>query len=177
MPELLKAVRYRNIDEAKSVLLELFGDVPPLFDDAGDEPQGLLTVIPEDRLPEEDFLRLFDVKKGVLVEVEKIPYHGLGPPAEEDDYMGFISEQVAYVLKGCRLPIEISSCSFGARDFHELDLLVLEGRHPVNSEDLARRLELPSDWDFDDLFQLIVEGKYTADEIDAAIHEGLAGDR
>ncbi len=178
MPEsledrLLKAVRYRSLDEARAVLLEALGRVPPIFDDAGDEPQGLLSVVPEDRLSEEEFIRLFNVEKGVLVEVEKIAYRGLGPPAEEDDYMGYLSEQVAYVLRGRRLPIEITSCPFGARDFHELDFLVWEGKHPVDREDLARRLSLPEDWDFDDLFEMIAEGHCDAEEIDRAIHAGL----
>jgi len=53
---------------------------------------------------------LFDQKSGTSVKVERIPYSGYGPPAEEPDYMGFISEKIAYVTQGCRLPIEIKDC-------------------------------------------------------------------
>ncbi len=175
MEHLLKAVRYRNLDEARKVLREALGGDPSRdpFDDGGEEPEGLLSVIPEDRLDEEEFIRLFGVQKGVLVEVEKIPWSGFGPPAEEDDYMGFATENVAYVLRGCRLPIEISDCPLGARDIHHLDFMVLDGQHPVDREDLARRLGLSPEWDFEELLERIADGELTAEEIDRAIHLGI----
>lgn len=175
MEKPIKAVRYRNLDEARKALREALGRDPSRdpFDDGGAEPEGLLSVIPEDRLDEEEFIRLFGLQKGVLVEVEKIAWSGFGPPAEEDDYMGFTSENVAYVLLGCRLPIEISDCPLGAKDIHDLDFLVLDGQHPIDREDLARRLDLSPDWDFEELLDRIADGSLTADEIDRAIHLGI----
>jgi hypothetical protein len=173
MGELLKAIRYRNLDEAKRVLVEALGSDPRIFEDGGGEPEGLLSVIPEDRLSEEEWVRLFGLKKGVLVEVEKTHYSGFGPPADEQDYMGFVSERTAYILKGAHLPVEIKDCSFGATDIHHLDLLVLEGRHPLNREQLQRALNLPADWDFETLFERIVDGEATAQEIDRLIHRGI----
>lgn len=173
--ELLKAIQYKSIDEARQAIRAV-AKKPPFenpFDDDGEEPEGLLTVVPQDRLSESLFYALFELDKGVLVEVEKIHYSGFGPPAEEDDYMGFVSEHCAYVLKGRRLPIEISDCSFGATDIHHLDALVLERTHPINREDLASRLNLGKDWNFDRLFELIAAGAYTADEIDGEIHKGV----
>jgi hypothetical protein len=172
---ILKAVKYRNLDEARSMLMESLGRPPEvdIFDDDGDEPQGLLSVVPEDRLKDEDFYTLFESKKGTLIEVEKISYKGFGPPADEQDYMGFISEQVAYVTRGCRFPIEISDCCYGARDFHHLDAMVLDGSHPLNADDLAERLELSQGWTFDTLFDRISDGSLTADEIDDLIHKGI----
>lgn len=116
---------------------------------------------------------MFDLKTGTLVEVERIPYSGFGPPAEESTYMGFVHEEVAYVLKGCRIPIEIEHCPQGARDIHHLEALVLDRAHPLNREDLSRRLQLPRDWDFEDLFELIAEGRYTGEQIDRLIHQGI----
>lgn len=54
---LLKAIQYRNLDEARKVLSRVADQevVRRVFDDQGEEPQGLLSVIPEDRLPEEMF--------------------------------------------------------------------------------------------------------------------------
>jgi hypothetical protein len=127
-------------------------------------------VIPEDRLPEEIFYRLFGIKKGMMVNVLKIPYSGFGPPAEEENYMGFVSEESAYVLEGEHLPIEIFSCPLGARDIHHLEAMVRDKEHPLSRKDLAEKLDLPDDWDFDDLFELIVEGRYTGEELDRIIH-------
>lgn len=166
----IKAIKYRNLDEARSVLKETI--VNP-FDDGGTEPQGLLAIIPEDRLPEERFYRLFDEKRGILVEVEKIFYSGYGPPAEEEHYMGFVAENVAYVLKGCRLPVQIDHCPQGAHDLYHLEALVVDGQHSLNREDLRRRLQLTLDWDFEEIFELILEGRHTAQEIDRLIHQGI----
>jgi hypothetical protein len=168
----MKAIQYRNLDEARSVLAQ-FGETTDVFDDGGEEPQGLLSVIPEDSLSEKSFYRLFDTKKGTLIEVEKIEYSGFGPPADEQNYMGFISKECAYVIKGCHHSIEIESCPYNARDIHHLEALVMDSVHPLNAEDLAGRLELPPDWDFDQLFELIAAGQTTAEEIDKLIHQGI----
>jgi hypothetical protein len=175
MADLISAVRFRNLDEARQLLREMAPNstAPDIFDDNGQEPQGLLAVIPQDRLNEEIFYRLFDQKSGVVVQVEKIAYSGYGPPAEETEYMGFTSEQVAYVVEGSRLPIEIQGCANGAVDIHHLEALVLDQLHPLNREDLARRLELNEDWEFEDLFELILERQITAQEIDRLIHQGI----
>lgn len=176
MLEILKAIRYRNLEEGRRVLRQALPDFSgDIFDDGGAEPQGLLAVIPQDRLPEELFYRLFDIRKGTFVEVEKIPYAGYGPPAHEDDYMGFIAENRAYVLKGCRYAIEIENCPYGARDIHHLEALVHDNLHPINPEHLARKLDLPADWDFCDLLLLIAEGRYTGDEIDRLTHQSIHG--
>lgn len=168
----MKAVRYKSLDEARRALREALQchDLPDFFDDEGEEPQGLLSVIPEDRLPVEDFVRLFSLDKGVLVEVERVPYSGYGPPAEEDDYMGFASERTAYILAGCRLPIDIEGCPLGAADIHQLEAMILDGEHPFDGERLARRLGLPDGWSFDSLFDAIAAGHLTAEEVDRAIH-------
>ena len=175
MKEILKALQYKNLDEARRVIAENLENPPSrdIFDDNGEEPQGLLSAIPEERLPEEQFYRLFGIKKGVLIEVERISYTGYGPPAEEEDYMGFISEQCAYVVKGGRFDIDIEGCPQGAQDIHHLEAMVLDGLHPLNRWDLAERLHLAGDWDFDDLFYLIVRGEKTAQEIDELIHQGI----
>lgn len=173
MAEVLRAIRYRNLDEARKALVEALGSDPNIFDDDGSEPEGLLSVIPEDRLAEEDWIHLFGTAEGVLVEVEKTVYSGFGPPAEEPDYMGFVSERTAYILKGTHLPVEIEDCSYGATDIHHLDFLVLEGRHPMDSEYVAKQLALQPDWDFETLFELIAAGEITADEIDRIIHRGI----
>jgi hypothetical protein len=175
MNRLFKGIRYRSLDEARKVMADGL-DSPPeqdIFDDDGEEPQGLLSIIPEDLLPEEDFLRLFGTKKGTLIEVEKIEYSGFGPPADEEYYMGFVSKECAYVVKGCHYPIEISDCPYQARDIHHLEAMVMDALHPLNSEDLAERLQLSLDWDFDQLFDLIAAGEITADEIDKLIHLGI----
>ena len=172
MNEVLKAIQYKNLDEAQRILAESMDGTIQIFDDAGGEPQGLLSVIPQDRLPENEFYRLLDSKKGVLVEVEKISYSGYGPPAEEHDYMGFVSENVAYVLKGFCLPVEIKDCPQGARDIHHLEAMVMDREHPLDRAQLAKRFELSSEWDFDSLFNLIAQGQCTAEEIDRIIHEG-----
>jgi len=172
MKEVLKAIQYKNLDEAQRILAESTDGATQIFDDAGEEPQGLLSVIPQDRLPENEFLRLLDAKKGTLVEVEKVSYSGFGPPAEEQNYMGFVSETVAYVLKGCCLPVEIENCPQGARDIHHLEAMVMDRDHPLDRAHLAKHLQLPSAWDFNSLFALIAEGQCTAEEIDRLIHEG-----
>jgi hypothetical protein len=174
MTRSMPAIKFRNLDEARAVLREFSGnsELDP-FDDAGAEPEGLLAAIPEDRVGEEVFYRLFDQKRGTSVRVEKIPYSGYGPPAEESSYMGFVNENVAYVLEGCRLPIEISSCPNGAQDIHHLEALVMDHEHPLNREDLAEKLKLAEDWDFDDLFELIAARQLTAQEIDGLIHQGI----
>jgi hypothetical protein len=51
----LKAIKYENLDHALRALSEVMESPPAIFDDAGEEPQGLLTVVPGDRLPEETF--------------------------------------------------------------------------------------------------------------------------
>jgi hypothetical protein len=168
----MKAVRYGSLDEARQALREALGcrDLLDLFDDDGEEPQGLLSVIPEDRLSEEDFVRLFSLDKGILVEVERVPYSGYGPPAEEDDYMGFVSKRTAYILAGCGLPVDIEDCPFGAVDIHHLEAMILDGEHPFDGARLARRLGLPDGWSFDTLFDAIAAGHLTAEEVDRAIH-------
>ncbi|RPJ80553.1 MAG: hypothetical protein EHM18_18330 [Acidobacteria bacterium] len=130
-------------------------------------------MIPEDRVDEGVFYRLFNQKKGISVRVEKIPYSGYGPPAEESSYMGFASENIAYVLEGCRFPIEISNCPNGATDIHHLEAMVMDHEHPLNHEDLAERLGLAKDWDFEDLFELITARDVTAEEVDRLIHQGI----
>lgn len=172
---LLKAIQFRNLDEALKMVEELLGTAVArqVLDDDGEEPQGLLTVVPEDRLSEEDFHKFFGQKSGVLVEVEKIAYSGYGPPAEENDYMGFVSEQAAYILKGRRLPVQITNCPHGATDIHHLDAMILDGEHPINWEDLSKRLSLSAEATFDDIFERLCDGALTADEVDEAIHRGL----
>lgn len=175
MPKYLKAIQFKSLDEAAQVL-EAAGRsdlAQSLFDDAGEEPQGLLSVIPSDLVGEELFYRLFDQKKGTLVEVERISYGGFGPPAEAADYMGFVSSRCAYVLRGRHLPVEIADCPWGAADVHHLEALVLDGQHPLDRADLARRLDIDPDWHFEDLFQLILMGERTAQEIDRLIHLGV----
>ena len=171
----LKAVRYQSLDDALEALGQVAtsSEVPDPLRDGREEPQGLLAVIPADRLPEDEFYRLLDLKKGVLVDVEKIVYSGYGPPAQEDDYMGFVGVKLAYVLKGCRLAIEIHDCPQGAADIHHLEALVLEGRHSLDRLHLGRALSLPEEWDFEDLFSLIVQGQCSGDEIDRIIHRGI----
>ncbi len=175
MATVLKAIRYKNLDEAQRVLSDYAsaGQIRQALDDGGEEPQGLLSVISEDMLPEEIFYRLLDAKKGLLVEVEKIDYTGYGPPADEQDYMGFVQRLTAYVLVGCRLEIEIRHCPQGARDIHHLEALVLDRQHPLNRPDLAQRLNLSEQWDFDDLFDLIAARQYSAEELDRLIHRGI----
>lgn len=171
---ILNAVRYRNLDEAKIVLARVGSrEATAIFDDGGEEPQGLLAVIPEDRVDEELFVKLFNEKTGASVRVEKIHYSGYGPPADEADYIGFASEKTAYVLEGCRLPIEITGCPLGAVDIHHLEAMVLDGQHPLEREILAKKLSLPPDWDFEQLFDLLTEGAATADEIDHLIHRSV----
>lgn len=171
--KLIKAIRYKNIDEAEEALSTMTDGDPRLFDDDGEDPQGLLTVVPGDEIGEDLFYRLVDARKGILLEVEKISYSGYGPPAEEEDYMGFISRKIAYVLKGCCLPIEIKKCPQGAQDIHHLEAMIMENEHPLDPEQLAKRLELPSNWDFDHLFELILHGTSTAEEIDQLIHRDI----
>jgi hypothetical protein len=175
MPELMKAIQYRNLDEARSVLRATVDTLvaTDIFDDDGVEPQGLLSIIPEDLLSEEEFNKLFDTRKGTLIKVERIEYSGFGPPSQEENYMGFVSKESAYVVKGCHYPIEIESCPYQARDIHHLEALVMDSIHPLNSENLAKRLKLGRDWDFDQLFELIAAGEITAEEIDRLIHLGI----
>jgi len=40
MKEALKAIQYKNLDEAQRVLEEILDDASQVFDDAGEEPQG-----------------------------------------------------------------------------------------------------------------------------------------
>lgn len=174
--ETLRAVQFRSLDEVRGVLQTIGAAdrAAAVLDDAGEEPQGLLSIICEDQLPEELFYKLFGLEKGVLIEVERIAYEGYGPPAGEEEYAGFISRKMAYVLKGCRIPIEIMDCPLGALDIHHLEAQVLDGEHPVDRDDLAYRLRLQTNWDFDDLFALLTRGVTTANEIDRLIHEGLS---
>lgn len=171
----LQAIKYRNLREAREVLSGVMDNTSAgeIFDDDGEDPQGLLTVIPEDRLSEEIFYRLFGMNKGTMVNVEIIPYSGFGPPAQEEHYMGFISEECAYVLEGEHLPIEIISCPLGARDIHHLEAMVRENEHPMNREYVEKKLKLPPDWDFEDLFELIIEGKSSGEELDRLVHRGI----
>lgn len=170
---LLKAIMYKNIDEARQVLRDCRpgADLAAILDDGEEEPQGLLTVVPEDLLSEEEFVSLFDLRNGVLVEVERISYSGFGPPAEEHNYMGFVTRKSAYVLKGTRFSVEIDNCPLGAGDFHELDAMILDGSHPCDPDYLAHKLDLPEGWDFDTLFDWIVQGRISAEEIDRLIHQ------
>lgn len=171
----LKAVQYQSIDEAREVFREVMSstEIETVFDDGEDEPQGLLSIIPEDRVTEEEFHALFDRKKGVLIEVEKIVYSGFGPPADPHDYMGFIREHCAYVVKGQRYPVEIYNCPQNAMDIHHLEALILDQMHPLNREHLQKKLDLGEEWTFDDLFELIASGITTGEEIDRLIHQGI----
>lgn len=171
----LKAIIYKNLDEARQVVAQFVGESVALaiFDDDGEEPQGLLSAVPEDRISEEAFYKLFGTGKGTLVEVERVSYSGYGPPADEKDFMGFVADRCAYVMKGQLIPIAISHCPLGATDIHHLDAMVLDGSHPLNREHLAAELGLDEDWDFDHLFELICEGNQTAEDIDQLIHKGL----
>lgn len=175
MPDTLKGIQFKSLDEARELLKETgtSGSHPDILDDGGDEPQGLLSVIPEDRLPEEKFFRLFDHGKGTLVELERIEYAGYGPPAEEADYMGFVSEQCAYVLAGRSYSIHIQNCPYQARDLHHLEAQILDREHPLNREYVAETLQLDPDWDFDDLFELVASRAYTAEQLDRIIHQGI----
>ncbi len=175
MRSTVKAIRYRNLDEARKALREAAGgnEPPDPFDDGGSEPEGLLSVVTEDLVGEELFYRLFDSKKGTLLDVVRKRYSGFGPPAEADDYMGFPTRGVCYVLAGAELPVEIEGCPEGARDLHHLEAMVLDRKHSLNREDLARRLKLPQDWSFDDLFELIRQGRAGGTEIDRLIHRGV----
>ena len=173
MEEIIKAIQYHNLDEARKVLTEVGCSLELFEDEGGEEPQGLLSIVPEDRLPETEFYRLFDSGKGILVEVEKIPYSGYGAPAEEIAYMGFMTERTAYVLKGCHLPIEIEKCSYRARDIHHLEAMVLDEEHPIDRDALAQTLNLPQSWDFDHLFELICAGECNAEELDGLIHKSI----
>ncbi|MEE8586487.1 MAG: hypothetical protein V3T83_16720 [Acidobacteriota bacterium] len=175
MTTFLKAIRFKNLDEAQQVLSGFVSpqEVAQALGDEGREPQGLLSAVTEDRLPEEVFCRLLDERKGLLIEVEKIGYSGYGPPAQEQDYMGFVKRRTAYVLRGRRWKIEIRKCPQGARDIHHLEALVLDRQHPLNRPDLARRLDLSEDWDFEDLFGLIAARQYSAQELDRLIHRGI----
>lgn len=169
--EILKAIQFPNLDAARRALTSL--DPPAdetVFDDGGEEPQGLLSVVTEDLVGEEAFYRLFDGESGTLVEVEQISYSGFGPPAQEADYMGFVTREVAYVLAGRRLPIEIVGCPCGARDIHHLEAQVLDGEHPLERGALQHSLELPEDWNFEDLVDRIAEGQLTAQQIDDLLH-------
>lgn len=174
MRESIRAIRYKNLNAAKRALSLIGAEsiAEAMFDDGGAEPQGLLSVIPEDLLGDyELFYRLFDLKEGILVETERIAYSGFGPPADEDDYMGFISRNYAYVLKGKDFAIGISRCPLGARDIHHLEAMVLDGTHPFDSHALAERLGLAGAPEFEDLFKLIGEGTFTAEEIDRILHK------
>jgi len=171
MCEVLKGIRYRSLDEARKALQGL-SPTPEndIFDDGGEEPQGLLSVITEDLVEEEFFYRLFDGEAGVLVEVERIRYSGFGPPAEESAYMGFVTLQRAYVLMGRRLAVGIDGCPDRARDLHELEAQVLDGQHPLDRDAVSRAFKLSKDWDFEELLDRISGGSLTAQEVDDLIH-------
>ena len=166
----LKAIRYSSLDEAKAVLADAGGD-PAALDDGSQEPEGLLSVIAESMVAEEVFIHLFAARRGTLVEVEEVAFSGFGPPAEETDYAGYVSRQVAYVLLGCGFEIHIAECPAGATDLYHLEAMIQDGQHPLNREDLAARLQLPEDWEFEDLSERVVQGILTASQIDAAIHK------
>ena len=172
MKKSLRAIQYRNLKEAREVLSTIAAEniLEDPFDDRGQEPQGLLSIIVQGWVPDETFYQLFHTGKGVTVEVEKISYSGFGPPAYEEHYMGFIGSEIAYVLSGCRLPIEIENCSYGARDIHHLEALILDHNHPLSKDHLATKLDLAETWDFEDLFYLIAEGQVTGNKIDQLIH-------
>ncbi len=175
MSETLKALKYRNLDAARMAIREAGIEHGKILDDDGAEPAGLLSVVPEDRLDEEDFYRLFGIANGTLVQVERTPYLGYGPPALEEHYMGFVGEGICYVLEGHRLPVEIKRCPHGAQDIHHLEALVLDGQHPLDRARLAGALGLNKEWDFEDLFDLIAEGLTSGEEIDRLLHTGGAG--
>ncbi len=175
MRGIVNAIRYRNLDEARDALRTVRGGPPPRdpFDDDGAEPEGLLSVITEDLVGGEIFYKLLDAQRGTLLEVVRKPYSGFGPPAEEENYMGFPAREVCYVMLGTELAIEIEECPNGARDIHHLEALVMDGLHPLDRQDLAGRLELPVDWSFEDLFDQIASGSTTADQIDTLIHRAV----
>lgn len=170
----LKAVKFKNLDEALDVLRKSGLKEPgSLFDDGGEEPQGLLSIVSEDQVPEDVFLHLFDQGKGTLVEVEKRHYEGYGPPAEEQDYIGYVTKKTAYVVKGCGADTDITGCPDGAKDIHHLEAMILAGQHPVDRDQVARALGLQEDWDFDDLIDLVFAREFSAEEIDRLIHKGI----
>ncbi len=172
MTTFTRAIRFANLDEARQVLRKHCRyDGPDIFDDSGEEPQGLLAVVSSDRVPERIFYRLFDAGKGSVVDIQVIDYSGHGPPAAEQDYMGFVSEEKAYVLEGRRFAIEIPACPLGARDIYHLEAMVLDGDHPMNRELLEDRLQLGTGWDFDDLYELIATGRLTGQRVDQLLHE------
>lgn len=174
MAKIIKAIRFQNLDKAAQALEKTVSkEAASILQDGGREPEGLLSAIPEDRLEEEDFYRLFDLKEGVLIEVERISYSGYGPPADPQYYMGFVTEKTAYVVRGRVLAIDIESCPAGAMDIHHLEAMVLDHQHPVSRPYVAENLGLQPDWDFDDLFELVSQGRYTAEQIDRIFHQGI----
>ncbi len=50
MKEVLKAIQYKNLDEAQRILAESMDGTIQIFDDAGEEFHFLLSVIPHDLL-------------------------------------------------------------------------------------------------------------------------------
>ncbi len=64
----IKAIRYKNIDEAEEALSTVMDGASRLFDDDGEDPQGLLTVVPDDEIGEKFFYRLVDARKGILLD-------------------------------------------------------------------------------------------------------------
>ena len=72
--------------------------------------------------------------------------------------MGVISEKTSYVLVGCHYPIEIENCSEGAIDIYHLEALVLDLEHSINRSYLTTKLSLPSNWDFNDILEVIIRG-------------------
>ncbi len=171
MRAIVQGIRYRNLDQAREVLRTtgVILEMNP-FDDAGKEPEGLLSVITEDLIGEEAFYRLFDAGEGTVVRLVRKPYSGFGPPAQEPDYMGFVSRGVCYVLEGSELAIEVEDCPLGAQDLHHLESMVMEGAHPLDRDHLAVQLGLSPQWTFDDLFDWIAAGEITATQIDQLIH-------
>ena len=165
-------MRFASLDEARQVLTNHCGyKGPDIFDDSGEEPHGLLAVVSADRVPEQIFFRLFDAGTGSVVNTEIIAYSGHGPPAEEQDYMGYVSEEKAYVLEGRHHSIETPGCPLGGRDIYHLEAMFLDGEHAMDRELLEKQLKLSPDWDFEDLFDLIARGQLTGGRVDELLHE------
>ena len=61
----------------------------------------------------------------------------------------------------------------GAQDVHHLEALILDFDHPIDRDHLAQRLGLHADWNFDELFSLILIGECSGEEIDRVIHQGI----
>ena len=54
-----------------------------------------------------------------------------------------------------------------------LEAMIMDKEHALEPKQLAKRMNLPPNWDFDFLFELILHGQSTADEIDQFIHRDI----